>query len=733
MTRSGRLAILLGLASLFATAADESARASHAPITTTADSTTPGSLRAALTAATAGETVLVPAGTYRLSPALGELTVDAAVIIDGTSAATTVIDAQGASRVLRFTLPAVPGTFATVRDLTITGGAAAGGNSEGGGGILNDSTGGGLIVLNSSIRGNRAGGLTDQPVEHGGGGIQNKGPGGLLLVNSTVSGNSVDHNSGGGSASGGGGIHNVAGPLTVLGSTVSGNLLTGVGTSTEIGGGGIHSRGSTTVIRNSTISGNVAIVPAAPPGSVNGGGGIFTGAAGIANELRNVTVFGNSTTGAGGGLLASSATATTTALRNSILTSNSPANCAEDAPADIVTGGANMESPGNTCGLAAADFPATDPGLGPLAANGGPTRTHALPPGSPAIDRVSVRTCAPSGPDQRGVSRPKGALCDIGAYEFDGLSSAGAASCALGGTVPVSLTPPPGATAVAVRFRVDGGSEGRAAASGYPPGAAIPVPEGTHALEYWAELSDGTQEAGHHVVPVVRPACPATAGPSPPVLGRTFNVEPLSGRVFVSLPRGASLAARGGARAAASVPGLKGRRFVALKEARQIPIGSFLDTRRGRVRLTTARDATSRRLQAGVFYSGVFQVLQSRRRKSRGLTELRLKGASFKRCALRRRARHAQAGWKVGAAVVHAARRLSRRRIRRLRANARGRFRTRGRYSSATVRGTFWSTTDRCDGTLTRVARGSVTVRDFRRHKNIVVRRGKTYLAKARR
>ena len=74
-----------------------------------------------------------------------------------------------------------------------------------------------------------------------------------------------------------------------------------------------------------------------------------------------------------------------------------------------------------------------------------------------------------------------------------------------------------------------------------------------------------------------------------------------------------------------------------------------------------------------------------------------------------------------------------RRTIRRLRANAKGRFSTRGRYSSATVRGTSWTTTDRCDGTLTKVTRGTVTVRDLKRRKNITLRQGKSYLARARR
>ena len=114
-------------------------------------------------------------------------------------------------------------------------------------------------------------------------------------------------------------------------------------------------------------------------------------------------------------------------------------------------------------------------------------------------------------------------------------------------------------------------------------------------------------------------------------------------------------------------------------------------------------------------------MLQSRARRQKGLTELRLKGSSFRRCRTR------------GSAARAGAAQLSRRTVRRLRANARGRFRTRGRNSSATVRGTVWTTTDRCDGTLTKVTRGRVAVRDFRRKKTVLVRAGKSYLARARR
>ncbi len=204
----------------------------------------------------------------------------------------------------------------------------------------------------------------------------------------------------------------------------------------------------------------------------------------------------------------------------------------------------------------------------------------------------------------------------------------------------------------------------------------------------------------------------------PPVLGKQVNVFPLSGNVFVSLPAGA-------ARVAQSVPGLKGRKFIPLKEARQVPVGSILDTRKGRVRLQSARNTTGT-TQAGEFSQGVFQVVQSGKRSARGLTELRLKGSSFRSCKRRKAKRKARKS-----EAQSSARRRSRRRIRRLRSNAKGRFRTRGRYSSATVRGTIWTTTDRCDGTLTSVRSGKVAVRDLRRKKNITVRRGKSYLAKA--
>jgi hypothetical protein len=198
---------------------------------------------------------------------------------------------------------------------------------------------------------------------------------------------------------------------------------------------------------------------------------------------------------------------------------------------------------------------------------------------------------------------------------------------------------------------------------------------------------------------------------SNPTLGVDVNVQEVSGTVLVGVRgRGARASGKGTA-------SQKGITFVPLSEARQIPVGSFLDTRRGTVRLESASNARGKR-QRGTFFQGLFQVRQSKKRSARGLTDLVLKGSSFRSCRARGSGKASAAG-------------LSRRAIRRLRANARGRYRTSGRNSAATVRGTKWGMTDRCDGTLTKVQRGSVVVRDFRRKRNVIVRAGKSYLAKA--
>ena len=198
-----------------------------------------------------------------------------------------------------------------------------------------------------------------------------------------------------------------------------------------------------------------------------------------------------------------------------------------------------------------------------------------------------------------------------------------------------------------------------------------------------------------------------------PKLGVRTVVEPLNNNVKIR-PRGS------GASAAQ-----KGLGLVRLTVPRELPVGAFVDTRRGRARLTTSSNAGDG-IQDGVFSGGLFQALQSRSRKRsvRGLTTLSVKGSSFKRCTAAGRGKRAGASQR---------KRLGSGTIRKLKGNANGRFRTRGRHSSATVRGTIWVTADRCDGTLTTVKRGRVAVRDFRRKKTVIVKAGKSYLARPRR
>lgn len=155
--------------------------------------------------------------------------------------------------------------------------------------------------------------------------------------------------------------------------------------------------------------------------------------------------------------------------------------------------------------------------------------------------------------------------------------------------------------------------------------------------------------------------------------------------------------------------------FVELSDSTSIPVGSLVDARHGSVRLRSARDARGNS-QVGVFSGAMFRVRQGR--SPRAYTELRLAGGNFESCGRGAAGR--------GAAVASRARS-----VRRLWSRSRrGRFRTRGRHGTATVRGTMWSTADRCDGTLVRVRRGRVAVRDFGRPRPVLVRARQSYLAR---
>ena len=213
---------------------------------------------------------------------------------------------------------------------------------------------------------------------------------------------------------------------------------------------------------------------------------------------------------------------------------------------------------------------------------------------------------------------------------------------------------------------------------------------------------------------------PQTAPPPPPVLGRSFNAAPVSGIVLVKLP---------GSHAADTSAALSnGPGFVPLTAALQLPVGTQVDSRRGTLNIITATARVGKRpptTQSGVFGGALFKVTQDRSGPTKGLTTLSILEAAFPGAP-------GYASCKTHAADHAGAARLSTAILQLLRASASGRFRTRGRYSAATVLGTRWDTIDRCDGTLTIVHRGTVQVTDFVHHIIVVVHAGRRYLARAR-
>jgi hypothetical protein len=199
---------------------------------------------------------------------------------------------------------------------------------------------------------------------------------------------------------------------------------------------------------------------------------------------------------------------------------------------------------------------------------------------------------------------------------------------------------------------------------------------------------------------VVRPTPipPATA----PVLGASMGVEPVAGAVQVRLPRSSG--------------------YAPLGAVGSIPSGTIVDARAGSIELRTAIDPSGR-TQAATIGGAVFEVRQST--TSKGMTDLILRQGRPSDCP--------RAGGTVArAAVAHpVSAKAARGGSTGLWARDRhGRFRTRGRTSVATVRGTRWITRETCAGTLTRVLDGAVDVRDLRKHRTVRVAAGHRYLAR---
>jgi CSLREA domain-containing protein len=376
----------------------------------------------------------------------------------------------------------------------------------------------------------------------------------------------------------GGGIDN-QGNLSLFHTTVSGNRV-----NDGSGGGVANEANSNTAIYYSTISGNRA--------TANGGG--IVSAASL--SVQNSTIASNAA-GAGGGLYQESTPSASTLLMNTILGANTGGSCGGSiagVPRSVTSH--NLAADGTCLFATPTEGTVGDPRLASLANNGGPTDTHALRAGSPAINNADPQLCpAGSGTDQR-YATAVGA-CDIGAFEF----------------------------------------------GGKPPQPQVP----------------------------------------PPVAGETVNVFTKSGTVRVRLPGSDE--------------------YFDLNDVQQIPVGSTIDTTKGKVTFQAAGKSKA------WFYKGLFKFRQPHGKKP--LTTLSLTGKL-------------QCG---GSGKATAA---AKKKKRRLWGDGKGKFRTKGKHSAATVVGTKWFVEDRCNGTLTRVKRGVVKVRDFKKRKTITVRAPRSYFAK---
>lgn len=326
-------------------------------------------LRAAVQEANAWpgpDSIVLPAGTYTLAlpgtdedlSATGDLDLLSDVDVRGAGAADTVIDGGRLDRVWD-----AHGTITvTISDLAVQGGANAAPSGAPGGGL-------------------RA------------------GPGTRARLDTVVLRDNL--------AAGGGGLAALGAEVLMANSTVSGN-------SAEDGGGVLVAENAVLALTNSTLSGNTA--------QANGGGLRVLSAT---VTLHNVTVAANSAGLAGGGVAAGPASF---GGANSLLAGNLDLDDGQspDCSGTLVSLGYNLLQSASGCTLAgdpSGNQVGVDPLLGPLQLNGGSTATQALPGGSPAVDGGNPAGCVDTQGhlltrDQRGLPRPAGLACDVGAFEF---------------------------------------------------------------------------------------------------------------------------------------------------------------------------------------------------------------------------------------------------------------------------------------------------------------------------
>ena len=363
----------------------------------------------------AGDTVNVAVGTYTGTGTEVVLVNKGATLSGGwdsaftTQTSASTIDGEHARTGIR-----INNVTVTIDRFTIQHGYDI---SFAGGGIGN--IGGHVTVSHSTIINN----VSSYPDGAAlGGGIYNVygvGAATLNVIKSVISGNVGDF--------GGGGIYNGASLATLTDSRVSDNTAGKLGYSGGGGGGGIYNFNGTLMVNHSTVSHNTVLgyfygsgIEAHGPVTLNNStvsgntGGAFGEGVysfGQTVDLNNSTISSNQSYGIYN-------QAGIVNVKNTIMANHGSSDCYNDPSYSGVINslGYNLVENHTNCTLAGSDLTTMTPQLGPLQDNGGPTPTHTLLPGSPAIDAGSP-DCPPPATDQRGVARPQGMACDIGAYE----------------------------------------------------------------------------------------------------------------------------------------------------------------------------------------------------------------------------------------------------------------------------------------------------------------------------
>jgi hypothetical protein len=643
------------------------------------------------------DTVSIPAGDYQLQSALP---VNNDVVVRGASARTTIL--RGGQGFRAFEIPA--GITATISHLTMSGGSI----TCWGGNLFNEGT-----VTLDHIRATQ------------------------------------------GSACSGGGLANAGGTMTVLSSLIDHNTsFQGGADSGAIANIGVAGHPTTLTVRDSTLAFNNA--------GNTGGILAWNNSPGAVNDvtLERVTVAYNS----GGGI--NRGAGTTFTVRSSIVSHNSPYDCA----GGVADGGHNLES-ASTCGFAFqnAALNLSDE----LTDQGGETDTLSMGAASQAVDAGGDCT----GTDQRDLARPQGEACDSGALEVQSgvtIGSGPAGSTNLSDAA-FSFTSAP--DAVAFECRLDTGSDQQAYspctspqtysglrdgnytflelaldANGTPVGApaartfsidttppaapvigsggggvlsgtaepysTIEILEGGAVVGRTTAGDDGVwsfalPDSGPHTYSVRATDAVGNASPlSAPVSVGTFPAQPTPTPSPTPTPAASpvpqkSVAGQGPKTVLVRVPGGK---FVPLDPSKPIPLGSTIDATKGAIVIFAVLKKGGKVEQAR-FFDGIFKITQTQTTTDLTLNEALAKCSSKASAAAAKKKPKSRKLWGEGS----------------------GSFRTRGQYSAATVRGTKWLVQDSCSGTLTRVSKGVVAVRDNVKRKTIVLRAGKSYLARPKR